>query len=424
MKKITYLSAFIIFIGSFLLFAGEAFAETFPYTKTYTITAYYSPLPCQNRYVTGSYESDIRLNGSGVNSADGTPVYPGMVAAPKNYQFGTKMFIPGIGTVAVHDRGGAIVNAGGRDGIYHDRLDIWMGWGDKGLNRALEWGKRNVDVTVYGLDESILENVSLPGFSYDEAVPNDCSSISTNTIQPIAFETPEPKTNTPEPDPVPKLQEEEEAEATQKPAYNVMQSPILNEDLQFNDTGDKVISLQKELKNLNYYKGDLNGMYDEVTKHAVFKFQQAQYLVGDANSEGAGIFGPKTRDRLNEIISQRNYSKVLIAEATFEYNQTLTNTTLLADSTTEEPIIDEPDPGILIATELDYGISGHEVRLLQTFLHEQGYFNSSLITDYFGPATREAVLRFQIANKIVNSEYDLGAGRVGPSTLRLINSLS
>ena len=148
-------------------------AGGYPYDQTFAITAYYSPLPCQDRYVTGSYEGDIRLNGSGVNSADGTPVYPGMIAAPKNYAFGTKMYIPGIGIVAVHDRGGAIVTAGNR-GQYHDRLDIWMGYGDPGLQRALEWGKRTVDVTVYGITDSVVEDVYLGDYDPAEKAGNKC----------------------------------------------------------------------------------------------------------------------------------------------------------------------------------------------------------------------------------------------------------
>lgn len=100
--------------------------------QTFTITAYYSPLPCQEYYVTGSYEGDKRLNGNGTHGADGTPVYPGMIAAPKSYAFGTKLHVPGVGNVAVHDRGGAIVTSGSQGQAY-DRLDIWMGYGDKGL---------------------------------------------------------------------------------------------------------------------------------------------------------------------------------------------------------------------------------------------------------------------------------------------------
>ena len=120
------------------------------YNKTFVISAYYSPIQGQNKYVTGSLAGDIRLNGSGVNGADGTGVYPGMIAAPSTYAFGTKMEIPGIGTVAVHDRGGAIKN---------NRLDVWMGYGDVGLQRAIKWGKRSVNVKVYGINADIKEAV-------------------------------------------------------------------------------------------------------------------------------------------------------------------------------------------------------------------------------------------------------------------------
>ena len=105
---------------------------TYPYQHTFVISAYYSPLENQKKYVTGSYKGDIRLNGHGVHGADGSDVYPGMIAAPKNYPFGTKLKIPGVGIATVHDRGGAIVNAGQRNQA-HDRLDVWMGYGDATL---------------------------------------------------------------------------------------------------------------------------------------------------------------------------------------------------------------------------------------------------------------------------------------------------
>ncbi|MCC6643813.1 hypothetical protein IT411_03620, partial [Candidatus Peregrinibacteria bacterium] len=86
---------------------AEPTVQIFPYEETFTITAYYSPIEGPKRYIRGSLEADKKLNGNGTNGADGTPVYPGMIAAPKSIPFGTKMMIPGIGTVAVHDRGGA-----------------------------------------------------------------------------------------------------------------------------------------------------------------------------------------------------------------------------------------------------------------------------------------------------------------------------
>lgn len=107
--------------------------------KTFIATAYYSPLPNQEKYYLGSYEADLKLNGEGNKASDGTPVFVGMIAAPKNYSFGTKIALDGLGVVSVHDRGGAI-SAGEKA----DRIDIWMGYGDEGLRRTLAWGRREI----------------------------------------------------------------------------------------------------------------------------------------------------------------------------------------------------------------------------------------------------------------------------------------
>lgn len=353
------------------LAGAENFEENFPYTKTFILSAYYSPLPCQEKYVTGSYSGDIRLNGSGVNSADGTPVYAGMIAAPRTYAFGTKMYIPGVGIAAVHDRGGAIVSAGNR-GHEHDRLDIWMGYGDKGLTRALNWGKRTLDVTVYGINDAILEQITLTGYSNDEAVPNECI-YSIDALSPT---TP----------------------------MNVVEVKDLSIDLKYGNRGPAVYALQGELKKLNFFKEDTTGFYGELTEHAVFKFQQSQSLVGNEDSPGAGVFGPKTRDRMQEITASRAYTQVLVAQATEKYN-------------------DKHDR-FFVKNELDFGMVSSEVKILQKFLKAQGFFESPLITNYYGPQTREAVLRYQLANGLISDPNDTGAGRVGPETLNAINSYS
>ena len=81
----------------------------------------------------GTYAADTLLNGKGIAGADGTGVYLGMAAAPQSYEFGTRIVFPGIGTVTVHDRGGAITEL--ETGAH--RLDLWMGYGEEGLARAL-----------------------------------------------------------------------------------------------------------------------------------------------------------------------------------------------------------------------------------------------------------------------------------------------
>lgn len=360
--------------------------------KTFKISAYYSPLPCQDRYATGSYEGDIRLNGNGTNGADGTPVYPGMIAAPKTYAFGTKMNIPGIGIVAVHDRGGAIV-ASNSAGVY-DRLDVWMGYGDVGLKRALNWGKRDVDVVMYGVTDEVEEQVSLMGFSAEESVPNCGGGEVTEEV-------------------VEEAPEIEEA----SPVIFTDESPNVHtsdeEDvLSVGSTGSDVVALQEELRRLNFLRIDPTGYYGEVTEHAVFKFQQSQGLVASVDEEWAGIYGPVTREKMQTFVIARSEREKMIAQAS---SRTESTEEIVAVMTSDTPILTK---------ELEPGVNDDEVIVLQQFLMEGGYFENPGVTNFYGSLTREAVIRFQIANGLIESESDTGAGRVGPSTLRAINTQS
>lgn len=114
----------ILFSATMISPSGTSFAaET---EKTFIVTAYYSPLPGQSFYLKGNYSAEKRLNGNGTNGASGMPVFIGMIAAPKSYDFGTQIFFPGLGVGVVQDRGGAIVEAFER-GHASDRIDIWMG---------------------------------------------------------------------------------------------------------------------------------------------------------------------------------------------------------------------------------------------------------------------------------------------------------
>jgi 3D (Asp-Asp-Asp) domain-containing protein len=118
---------------------------TAPRMQEFIITAYYSPVPGQCCYVRGGLQADRILNGEGHTAADGTKVYPGMLAAPAAYAFGTRVELPGLGTLTVHDRGGAIqvLDSGAH------RLDIWVGEGEEGLARALAFGVQKISGRVY-----------------------------------------------------------------------------------------------------------------------------------------------------------------------------------------------------------------------------------------------------------------------------------
>lgn len=125
------------------------------------VSAYYTPVPGQKQYLHRTYAAELRVNGGDDTGADGTKVYPGMLAAPRTYSFGTKITIPTLGTGTVHDRGGWVAN--GTVKRRYDRIDVWMGTGDAGLLRAKKWGVRLVEVTVYPSSATdIPESIAFP----------------------------------------------------------------------------------------------------------------------------------------------------------------------------------------------------------------------------------------------------------------------
>ena len=432
--------------------SSPADSVTFPYQQPFVISAYYSPLENQKKYVTGSYKGDIRLNGDGVHGADGSNVHPGMVAAPKSYPFGTKMKIPGIGTVEVHDRGGAIVNAGQRHQAF-DRLDVWMGSGDAGLQRALHWGRRTVEVTVYGIDANIAENVDLEGYSAAENIAENVTGQAPKTFV---------------------------------------------DDLSLNDKNDEVGKLQTTLKQLGYYQGDASRVYDDVTRDAVVKFQIAAGIIDDSNDFGAGYFGPQTRKSLEDALNQQqteinnhlpqtpltkddqgdDVRKLQEALKKLGYDVNVTG--IYDDQTVnailqfqkEQKVVSSNNdfgagvfgpktmkllasklhgvsfdggniatanlvsvtpvanasaqalvhPVVVFTKDLQLGDKGDDVRKLQEELQRMNYLGIDP-SGYFGAVTKHAVMKFQEAQGLVASSKDQAAGYFGSSTRARIHEI-
>lgn len=418
--------------------ASFAFTDFEPYEANFVISAYYSPLPNQRVYFRGSYEADKRLNGNGTNGADGTQVYPGMLAAPKSYPFGMKIEIPGLGVGAIHDRGGAIVEAGERAIATHDRLDVWMGRGEEGLARALQWGVRTVHAKVYPASHSIAESFTLPTMS-----------------------------------------------------------SVFIADLQIGDSGDEVLQLQEELKTYGYFREPADGFFDEATAQALLGYQLARKIVASADSAGAGTLGPQTRESLNAEVFKRNWqppasllaktnatsgSGAAVIQKNLAENSRFPTTLSVGDrgelvrdlqvALTEtgfyecevNGIYDErmgdcvfnfqKTSGVLVSQdEFGAGYFGEQTRLalstalneregeftnliaaripaetaapedsgesvekLQAGLAELGFFAAEISGEYDEP-TVAAVVAFQIAEGVVDSETSYGAGHFGPKTL-------
>ena len=403
-----------------------------PYEQEFVLTAYYSPLPGQCCYVRGGYEADKILNGEGHTAADGTAVYPGMLAAPQSYAFGTRVKLPRLGTLTVHDRGGAIqvLHSGAH------RLDVWVGSGEEGLARALAFGVQHIRGTVYPLGSRQPENdfdlarlrapmerlspfgvqtenllalsPKLGDRNLSSAILQDhlrsagyFDHVSSGYFGPETqeamkrflndFELEEPSDRLTERSASFLLAASRRSEA-ELPIHGIVEK---------GGSEDTIAQAQRILRFLGYYDGRTDGAYSLALHSAILRFQQEKGLVGTAIDAGAGRIGTLTRRAL-----EAEWNRRLVAVRADKYS------TIHA---VEQQLI---DGGKTLDMFLAEGHTGQRVRLLQHLLAERGYFPEEKINGNFGALTRSAVFDYQVASGIVDSLSDDGAGSVGPETLQ------
>jgi peptidoglycan hydrolase-like protein with peptidoglycan-binding domain/3D (Asp-Asp-Asp) domain-containing protein len=398
--------------------------------QDFVITAYYSPLPDQCCYIKGSLDADKILNGNGTHGADGTPVAPGMAAAPATYAFGTRIALPGIGVVTVHDRGGAIIEQ-----EHAHRLDLWMGSGEEGLARALAFGVKRVHGTVYLPDEKqpeehlVLERFASPFDRLQPYAVSDGTSpltfgargLSVLAMQDLLsalgyFSHPSTgffgdvtklavlafarDAGLPDADPAavtPELLARLEA-AAQLAGRSAPVAPVGPESAE-----SDIAKARRILRALGYYKGRTLGAYDEPTRTAIIAFQRDQKLIGHEGSPGAGRIGPMTIARITVLWR----SKLAAARA---------GTMLLRKEVAKRLT----EKGLVFAGFLDKGDKGDTVRTLQKMLVARGLLAPDSVTGTFGDKTRAALLDYQLERGIVKTGKDTGAGTVGPATLQAL----
>lgn len=406
--------------------------------RQFLVTAYYSPQPNQSFYIRGSYEADVALNGQGTHGADGTEVYIGMLAAPAKYPFGTRIKIPGLGVGEVHDRGGAI----GESEDY-DRIDVWMGAGEQGLSRALNWGARFVDGEIYWDASQISVNLDYswvnPNLS-DASIAGLQTSSQSTEVESVEPESQEVQLENLSPviPNIPSLQEGQFIRPRINPEVVYIQAKRdrLTPGISQGVAGEEVKQLQRMLAEVGYYEGEVSGQYDQSTSESVYQFQKAHGLINSHSDLGAGHFGPKTHQALLFALDHK-------AEVLKDYPKEVQvwipsqdDLPTLADLTLQPTIARKKlafadhavsDNSSLIAqtsvnemTELELNDQGEQVIKLQDELIERGYLAAGLNTGYFGVKTSEAVLRFQLENGVIQSANEAGAGRVGPRTLKLL----
>lgn len=148
-------------------------------------------------------------------------------------------------------------------------------------------------------------------------------------------------------------------------------------NMKLGSTGTAVSALQQNLTTLGYYYGDVTGHYGNLTQQAVKKFQKAKGLTQD------GVASTAT---LNAITSALKNAGVDVGPGT-------------------------------VATTLREGDKGTAVTELQTMLKKLNYYYGS-ITGSFGSLTKQAVRKFQDANKLTVD------GVAGPVTINKLRSLT
>lgn len=402
-----------------------------PREQDFVLTAYYSPLPDQCCYVTGGYLSDMTLNGQGIAGADGTPVYPGMIAAPRTYAFGTRIDLPGLGTFTVHDRGGAIIESG--DGTH--RIDVWAGHGEEGLARALAFGVQRMRGTVYPLGSTqpaerfALTDLEAPLARLEsfrvastdlidlKAVRED-RTMSARILQehlnaagyfgraPTGYFGAETQQSLQAFIDDYHLGEPADRLTERTAAYLVAAAKRADSELPLNGFVDRgsskeaVRQAQRLMRFLGYYRGRTNGQYDKDLFAAILKFQQDRGLVGTDRDPGAGRIGPITRTKVTSA-----WNRALVASRA-ERLLTLRRVEIVL-----------AERGQHLNRFLDEGDGGKQVVTLQRLLGDLGYFPYDSINGHFGPLTKNSVLQYQIDRGIVTSETSKGAGYVGVATL-------
>lgn len=403
-----------------------------PWEQNFIITAYYSPLPGQCCYVRGSLEADRLLNGNGTHGADGTAVFPGMIAAPASYAFGTTVVLPGIGTVKVHDRGGAI-----QEWEDAHRLDLWVGAGEEGLARALAFGVVRLKGTVYPpgseqpsvalaladlpaplemlrpfmvADAGFLdgtpsygdENLSVrmlqeqlrdAGY-FDHEITGYFGDVTRASFAAFLSDV--------------GLDAETDALSDESAAYLAAavrvakaSSPVVFLGKE-SDASD-VRTIQRLLRHFGYYRGRTDGLYSSALFNAILNYQRDHALVGGPTAPGAGRIGPLTKGALDHDLWK---TRVVRSAKQF-----------LALRRIEKTLSEKQ---ALLSTMLAEGDDGEDVRLIQTFLADHGFFDRALVNGHFGERTASAVQAYQLHRGILDDASQRGAGVVGPMTLKFV----
>lgn len=160
---------------------------------------------------------------------------------------------------------------------------------------------------------------------------------------------------------------------------------------------EEIRDLQKMLKEMGYFKFDVDGLYNKRLVDAILEFQIAKQIVENADDIGAGYYGPVTQSTLEEAYAAYLAKKIKIDAL---------NVQLDAIKSARTVIFDEKKKWFTAIVEkipsLRLGQIHPEIRTLQKLLKEYGYLDHK-DTAIFGPLTKDALARYQLKLGVIDS---------------------
>lgn len=182
--------------------------------------------------------------------------------------------------------------------------------------------------------------------------------------------------------------------ATEKPSTSTPEPPqkilfSITRTLKKGVSGNDVKSLQSALKTLGYFTyPSLTTYYGDVTVSAVTAFQKKSGLTAN------GVVDSKTAAAINSALVAKSGGT----------------------SQTPAPSTSTPAALFSITRTLKTGVTGNDVKSLQSALKTLGYFTYPSITTYYGSVTAAAVRNFQSKNGLTSN------GIVDSKTAAAINA--
>jgi hypothetical protein len=344
--------------------------------RYFRVTAYYSPLPNQKYYLKWNYWSEIKMNWKGIRWASGKKVFSGMLAWPSKYKFWTKIYLKWLWIWEIADRGWAIVEAGKRNFKY-DRIDLWCGYWDEGLRRALYWWNRVIKWEVVSKKSKITINY--------KKIPAPYWTTYKLKLQKKFF----PK----------KVKK-------QKTKFEIFLEKELNFfNSKLKDTKDTK-QLQEILSDLWMYKWKIDWDYNSI-KNIILNYQLEKKLIKNKFERWAWYFGPKTRASLKKefksyLIKQEEKRK---KEEAFEQKLNKIKKWKLIQAQKE----------IKNLAYLKKWDISQDVRTLQKILKKIWYFDYK-DTAIFWKKTYLSLIDYQLDKKIIANTYEPGTWIFWPNT--------